>query len=909
MKLLFKKPWFTGLLTIGLMVVVFAINLWIMSLKLKQPYDGENLWYFAYNYSDGANINTIAFMFMIAFYASIGSFVLAFISFLKKNNWGFMIGITYLLLFEAGLILFQSAFNYLSFFAILLTIINIVFIVGMFILLILRKKTLIKTLDAEEVEREVKFSQTKIPFYVLLIDIIAIVIFITTFFIPLYYLEKSSGTYYAVLINVLLRGDTNLESMVYFVVNFITFLIIFLYFAKCLSNYFFDKKRFVNNSKTLISFIFIATIAFFVTGIVIDIVYTLAEDEIGSIAFIPMALMCPVIFSFAIFRGKHNAYHQVVFKEKTIKYPKIEPLLYIILLTAVTVSMLFLPIIKLKISYSGYTNFVRLTGLVILEDYPILDPGYRMVAFLLVVMLISVGITLVMAISSYLSKHKQFSAMVKLATIMNVFFVFIIAVSGYYFQIAKEINQAVIIDIFNEYGFGLPEFLDYDYKVTTDAIYSLMGSLAILILMFIRKSFDREDLLLDDANVLSMGQGAIPGALEKAAEEEEDEKEESEEQAKIEEEFFERFDPCPAFTELDAKVDVFKQDLANRQTFKTEYTTLNELVHFVVDYARNSRLHLSYTPEDIATFVAGLGASKLSILQGMSGTGKTSLPKIFSEAIFGNCEIIEVESSWKDKNELLGYYNEFSMKFTPKKFTQAVYKAALNKDIFTFVLLDEMNLSRIEYYFSDFLSLMEHEEHKREIKLINLRLCRTEHDAEIEYLALEEGNTLKVPPNIWFIGTANRDESTFVISDKVYDRAHTMNFTKRASKVRNYSNPMTRQFFDYQTINNMLNEAKEKGDFDAETNELIKSVEALLSPYNISFGNRILKQIEEFVNVYKACFPSQDRENQAVEKILLSKVVAKLEVKTIDDKESLEMEFEKLNLNQCAAFIKRLDND
>jgi len=293
----------------------------------------------------------------------------------------------------------------------------------------------------------------------------------------------------------------------------------------------------------------------------------------------------------------------------------------------------------------------------------------------------------------------------------------------------------------------------------------------------------------------------------------------------------------------------------------------------------------------------------------MSGTGKTSLPKIFSEAIFGNCEIIEVESSWKDKNELLGYYNEFSMKYTPKKFTLALYKAALNQEIFTFILLDEMNLSRIEYYFSDFLSLMENEENQREIKLININLTRKEEQKEIEYLALDHGNTLKVPPNVWFIGTANRDESTFVISDKVYDRAHTVNFTKRAPKVRNYSNPISKQYFDYQTMNNLFIAAKQKGNFDAENNELIKSVEALLAPFNISFGNRILKQIEDFVNIYKECFVNEDVESEAIEKILLSKVVAKLEVKTIDDKEKLEVEFEKLKLNQCAAFIKRLDNE
>jgi len=249
------------------------------------------------------------------------------------------------------------------------------------------------------------------------------------------------------------------------------------------------------------------------------------------------------------------------------------------------------------------------------------------------------------------------------------------------------------------------------------------------------------------------------------------------------------------------------------------------------------------------------------------------------------------------------------MKYTPKKFTIALYKAALNKEICTFILLDEMNLSRIEYYFSDFLSLMENEEGQRDIKLVNIKLTKKENETESEYLALDYSNTLKVPSNVWFIGTANRDESTFVISDKVYDRAHTMNFTKRAPKVRNYSDPIPQRYFDYNTINELFIKAKKEGDFDAENSQLIKNVETLLAPFNISFGNRILKQIEDFVNIYKACFKDKNVEDQAIEKILLSKVVAKLEVKAIDDKEKLEMEFEKLNLNQCVDFIRRLDNE
>jgi hypothetical protein len=867
-----------------------------MSLKLTSPHDDANLWYFAYNISDGGYLSIFAFSLMLVFYISILPILLSGYSFLKKNSWGFIVAVIYFLGFETTLIVFQSLNNYLSIFALILIIINIVFIVGIFIMLIFRKKQLNLTKGLLNQDKEFDLSNSKIPLNVLFLDIASVLVFLTTFMIPLYSLVESEPIYNAIIIRVLFSGDTNIKIIIYFLANFLILVWVFLYFAQCFSFYIFDKERFIDKSKTLVIITFIATVMFFLTGLSIDMYLTIRWGIITQTSsFIPMIFMSVVIFVYSILKGKNSVYNHKLHGGNKAKYTKFEPLIYVILLTTITALMLLLPIIKIDITSGAFTYFIDLSGIEILRDYTSLDPGYRIVAYILVVMLISIGLCLVVAITSYLSKYKQFNSVVKLTTIVNIFFVFIIAISGYYFQIAKEINQAIILDVANFYGINLPDVYNFNYTISTDAIYALFVSVAVLILMFARKAFERDEMNLLETGLLTSSASSDSNSNASPS--------------TSEEEIYQHFDPCPSFTDIDSKIELFKEDLEKRKGVKTSETTLNQLIHFVVEYARNSRLHLSYTPEDIATFVAGLGASKLSILQGMSGTGKTSLPKIFSEAIFGNCEIIEVESSWKDKNELLGYYNEFSMKYTPKKFTLALYKAALNQEIFTFILLDEMNLSRIEYYFSDFLSLMENEENQREIKLININLVRKEEDKEINYLALDYGTTLKVPPNVWFIGTANRDESTFVISDKVYDRAHTVNFTKRAPKVRNYTNPISRQYYDYQTINNLFISAKQKGNFDAENNELIKSVETLLAPFNISFGNRILKQIEDFVNIYKECFVDEDVESEAIEKILLSKVVAKLEVKTIDDKEKLEMEFEKLKLNQCAAFIKRLDNE
>lgn len=897
MKNLIKKSWFIGLLTLGTLLLVFLLNLWVLSLNLPLPY-GENFWILSKDLSSGDFVNIFAFIFTLLFYGSIAVILLSVLTIIKKNNKGFVIAIIYFVIFEIGLIVFHAIFKYLSIFSVVLIIVNILFILTALVLLVFRSKALVLTSLEKKSEKEVTLSRTKIPLGILIVDIFAIITLILTFILPIYAYETNGSMKYAVLANVLFFGETQLDIVIYFISNFALFFGVILFFAQCISFYFYDKESFVKKSKVLISFVFIVTMIFFFFGLTMVIYHTLRGTLAQSISYIPLLITSFIIFVFSVFMGKFHAINHTVVNQRKAKFARIESLFYVFLLSAVSGVVLLFKIVKIQITAQNYSDTVNLTGIALLKDYASLDPSYRIIAFILVVMIISSAIALIASVSSYLAKYRHFDSIVKLAAGINIFFIFIISISGYYFQIGQQIDRAIILDIIAFYGITLPSNItEYHYAISTDAIYALIASVSILVIMFLRKAFDQDNLYelnpaLLPANDIANHDSSLPKNPEEAIED-----------------VFANFDPCPAFTELDRKIDLFEKDLIHRKSQKTAHKTLNELVNFIVEYARNSRLHLSYTEEDIATFVAGLGASKLSILQGMSGTGKTSLPKIFSEAILANCEIIEVESSWKDKNELLGYYNEFSMKYTPKKFTLALYKTALNQEIMTFILLDEMNLSRIEYYFSDFLSLMENEEHQRELKLLNIKLSRKENNEETEYKALEEGHTLRVPPNVWFIGTANRDESTFVISDKVYDRAHTMNFTKRAKKVRNYSNPIPQQYYDYQTINNLFIEAKKNGNFDAENNELIKNVEVLLAPFNISFGNRILKQIEDFVNIYKACFANEDVESEAIEKILLSKVVAKLEVKTIDDKEKLQMEFEKLHLHQCVEFIKKLDSE
>ena len=548
---------------------------------------------------------------------------------------------------------------------------------------------------------------------------------------------------------------------------------------------------------------------------------------------------------------------------------------------------------------------IYFNGLDALRGVTEVTGGMQILTFFVLAFVAANFALLLLALTSWIGRSKLYYQISLAQIVTGGVTTFVVGLFGKYFAIAEHINKDVldawISFQLEAHGFGGlvdPESIGLNYDIQSPSHWFFVGALVLICLILIRKPYSRGtkgELIIAGAQTV--------GTLDSSLGEEITEEKEAPTAPGD-------HDPCPAFTVIDRKYETLKQELDEAYQFSFENPTLSEIVNFVVTYARDSRLHLYYTPEDIATFIAGLGTTRLTILQGMSGTGKTSLPKIFAEAILGGCDLVEVESAWRDKNELLGYYNEFSRVYTPKKFTQALYRARLFPERPTFIVLDEMNLSRIEYYFSDFLSLMENEEGKRSIRLLGTPLYRKHGGVRYRYLGLSEGLSIKIPENVWFVGTANRDESTFEISDKVYDRAHTMNFNKRAPKIRSTSEPIPQRFVSAQTLLDLFREAKSTVYFDIESSPVIAQVEALLAPYNISFGNRIANQIEDFVRIYAACFGGGERAiADGLERILLSKIVAKLEFKSVDDKEELAGEFERLGLLRCRDFVLSLNED
>ena len=278
-----------------------------------------------------------------------------------------------------------------------------------------------------------------------------------------------------------------------------------------------------------------------------------------------------------------------------------------------------------------------------------------------------------------------------------------------------------------------------------------------------------------------------------------------------------------------------------------------------------SELKLYYDIKDIRRFIAGLAVSPIIILQGMSGTGKTSLAHAMGSFLENTSTVIPVQPMWKERTDLLGYYNEFTKRFNETLLLEKMYEANYSKQIYITVL-DEMNIARVEYYFAEFLSLLELP--NPEERYIDVVSDVWENDP----VQLKDGR-IKLPPNMWFIGTANNDDSTFAISDKVYDRAMILNLDEKSAR---FIAPKTKRIrLSAADFRRLAKEAMKEYEITKRNMKRLEELDRyLIDHFHITFGNRIMKQIREYIPVYVSC---GGEELEALDDILSKKIIRKLE--------------------------------
>lgn len=364
-----------------------------------------------------------------------------------------------------------------------------------------------------------------------------------------------------------------------------------------------------------------------------------------------------------------------------------------------------------------------------------------------------------------------------------------------------------------------------------------------------------------------------------------------------EEEERNRVDRFPKLSYVDAKyVDYERPD----------YDDTITLERFTEGFRRfaASQMSLYYSREVVRRFVAGLAASKLLILEGISGTGKTSLPYAFSRYLDNPATIVSVQPSFRDRTELIGYFNEFSKRFNETEFLRALYEANYREDL-SLIVLDEMNLARIEYYFAEMLSVMELP--SKDEWMLDLVPTAWAGDPD----KLENGK-IHVPDTVWFVGTANNDDSTFTITDKVYDRAIPIEINDRAEEFNCELQP--RCSVTCAHLEALFAAARDEHPIsDATLTKMLKLNNYLQTRFKLAFGNRIMKQMYDFIPVYVACGGT---EIDGLDYIVARKVFKKFESMNVafvrDEIKGLiaylEKTFGKTNMQDSRSYLERIQN-
>ena len=311
---------------------------------------------------------------------------------------------------------------------------------------------------------------------------------------------------------------------------------------------------------------------------------------------------------------------------------------------------------------------------------------------------------------------------------------------------------------------------------------------------------------------------------------------------------------------------------------------------------------LYFDLDTIRIFISGFAASHFMILEGLSGTGKSSLPRYFAKFINANVLFVPVQATWRDKTNILGYFNDFSKIYSETDFLLRLYESNYNPDQINIFVLDEMNISRVEYYFADFLSVLEFPEEDWKLRIMQLPYNF------VPPAKLYDGY-VQILNNAYFVGTANKDDSTFSIADKVYDRSITIDFDNKNLPFE-VTGESSRIHLSKSKLHELYNEALSNKDYlmTSEDHAKFQSVaDYIYEVFDVAFGNRILKQIDTLVPVFIAC---GGKKEDALDFLLSRKIITKLEGRFEDYvKNGLKRLLALINKTYGAGVFKRSEKE
>lgn len=303
---------------------------------------------------------------------------------------------------------------------------------------------------------------------------------------------------------------------------------------------------------------------------------------------------------------------------------------------------------------------------------------------------------------------------------------------------------------------------------------------------------------------------------------------------------------------VNEKTDILKTAISKKISSLEKDFDTKTVIEFIHNYI--AAKGYEYSIDIIKNLYLCLKTKPFVILYGISGTGKSKLIELFAEAIGaskddGTYNLIPVRPDWSDASELIGYRN-IDSKFQSGILTNIIRNAMQHKEVPYFVCLDEMNLARVEYYFSDILSIMETRD-KKALEVITDKLIRRElfgGDTE----AVEAYGDLYIPENLYIVGTVNMDETTFPFSKKVLDRANTIEFNEinidydfDRKQVEMNPKIYSNKLFLSEYIK--IAECKEKKDIAKDVIDELKEINSILEECDMQFAYRVRDEVVFYV--------------------------------------------------------------
>jgi 5-methylcytosine-specific restriction enzyme B len=301
---------------------------------------------------------------------------------------------------------------------------------------------------------------------------------------------------------------------------------------------------------------------------------------------------------------------------------------------------------------------------------------------------------------------------------------------------------------------------------------------------------------------------------------------------------------------------------------------------------------LMFSNETLSCYFLSLKTKPFVILTGISGTGKTKIAQIFADYM---CQdeaeesqkkrkaFIPVRSDWMDNKGLLGFFNILDQKYHSTPLLELIINADADPDKPHFIILDEMNLAKVEYYFSDFLSIMESRTNDNpkgeKIHLHSEKKAETPGEVKIP-------NEIHIPKNVFFTGTVNVDETTYMFSPKVLDRANVIEFNE--VNLDGYSSGFEQSAFSLKNpdVRDKLIDSENpsfcsKRDYKKfkeiyeEIENPIEGLLDLLKRYNLHFGYRVVHEISRFVWLAGDFLEDESDLQQAMDIQILQKILPK----------------------------------